>query len=148
MLRDDLKEEQDYEFDDETTQYGTCRFCKQIKAIHPLFPWDQETLDECASEICGCTGSQIYAARKKRVEKAAKLIEQKFGHSIDDDDYNMEYCAGVCEILNNIAKAVSEEKIGKTTIRITGKVKCDISLSKQGKIKIERTITHKDTDET
>lgn len=152
MIRDELRKERDERFDSEDleVQYGTCKFCGQVATIHPAFgPWDQEKLDECASEVCGCPKAIIYSGRKERLEKAAKLIDMKFGHSSQEDDYFIEDCGEVCELLNNIARAVIYERVGKTSVRITAKIKCDISLNaKTGKIKIERTIVHKDTEES
>lgn len=152
MLRDELRNERDERWDEVANlevQYGTCRFCGQLATIHPLLgPWDQDKLDECASEICGCETAKLYSKRKERLEQAAKLIDMKFGHSSQEDDYFIDDCNDVCELLNTVARAVIYEKVGKTSVRINAKIKCDISLnSKTGKIKIERTIIHKDTEE-
>lgn len=150
MIRDELQQDKRLsEIENLETQYGTCRFCGQLVTIHPLFPWAHDKLDECACEICGCTKSTIYAGRKERKERAAELIELKFGVSSQEDDYFIENCETVCALLNSIASAVIDEIIGKTSVRITDTIKCDISLNSDGsKIKVCRTITHKDTEET
>lgn len=149
MLKNELLTEHDERYDELKAEYGTCRFCGQVRALFPIIgPWEQEKLDECASEICGCIQSDEYAHRKERFEIADALIIRKFGHSLPDCGYMQGDCNAVCELLSSIASAVINEKVGKTTVRINSHIKCDISVnSKTGKVKIDRTITHKDSAE-
>lgn len=152
MLREELRNEKDERWSEVAeleVQYGKCKFCGQIATIHPLLgPWSDEKLDECASEICGCEKSKLYAGRKERLEQAAKLIDINFGHSSQENDYFIDDCNDVCELLNIVAKSVIYGKVEKTSVRINAKLKCDISLnSKTRKIKIERTIIKKSTEE-
>ncbi len=143
MLKDQLSTTEEIE-----TQYGVCKFCGQRVAIHPLFPWDDDKLNECASEICGCPSSQVYAKTKNRLERADKIIDRKFNHGSPEDDYNPENCLEVCELLKHIAKAVSKETIISASVKLTGTMKCSISLNGDGsKIKIKRSSTYKDEEE-
>lgn len=149
MLRNEIKSE-DRKATAPGVQYGTCRFCGQVSAIEPATgSWDQKKLDECATETCSCEKAKVYAGRKERLELTAKLIEEKFGHSSQEDDYFIEDCQEVCELLNTVARAVVYGRIEKATVRINAKIKCDISLNKKsGRIKIDRTIVHKDCEES
>lgn len=152
MIRDELRNEKDPRWEgvaDLEVQYGTCKFCGQIATIRPIFgPWEQSKLDECASEICGCEDAKRYAGRKERLEKAEELIDLKFGHSSQEDDYFIDDCPAVCKLLKAIANATINEKVEKVSVRINPKLKCDISISaKTGRVKIDRTILHKDTEE-
>lgn len=151
MLRDKLRvHEKDERFEDLECQVGTCKFCGQMKNIYPLLPpWTQEEVDECASETCGCPQSLTYANRKERLEIAAEIIQSKFGESTPGDDDYIDNSDEVCRMLNGIAWSLVHGQIRKALIRITAKVKCDMSLvPKTGMIKIKRTITHEDTEET
>lgn len=149
MLRKELRDTNRLDEAGLEVQYGTCRFCHQLVSIYPLIgPWPQDKADECAAEICGCPRSVTYAGRKQRKERADELIRIKFGGAAMTDEDYIENSVKVCECLSIIASAVVDELIGKTTVSVTGRIKCTISLNARGdKIKIERTITKKDTGE-
>ena len=134
----------------EKAQEGCCRFCGQIIAIFPKdgATWDRDDLDECASEMCGCNSSFIYRENKAQKERAATLIKLKFGQNNPDDPDSIipEPCK-VTAILGYLAEAAVDGIISKASVKITPTVKADISMTAKEKIKIERTITHKDSDE-
>lgn len=150
MLKYKIANEKDERYKEIEVQYGACRFCGQIRAIFPLEgPWDDEQLNECASEICTCSGAQNYVGIKERLECASEIIANKFGHPISESGYYEESCSDVCDLLNAAAKAVAYEKVAKISVKVNTAIKCDMSLSaKTGKIKIDRTITRKDTEES
>lgn len=151
MLRDEMIKREDPRWeipDNMEAQYGTCKFCNQIHMVLPLFgPWDQVKLDEAAIEECDCSLAKAYTGRKERKEQAAKLIEVKFGKSSPEDDYKPENIEAVVGLLNTIADAVIDCKVGAVTVQVTYNTKCSIRLNADGtKIKIKRSITHTDEE--
>lgn len=135
-----------------TPQEGCCRFCGQIRAIFPMdgTKWNQDDLDECASEMCGCNSSFIYREKKAQKERAATLIRLKFGQDAnnpDDPDSLIPEPCKVTAILGYLAEAAVDGIICKASVKITPTIKADIIMTASEKIKIEKTVTHKDSDE-
>lgn len=40
--------------------------------------WDNDLLDEYATELCKCSDAQVYTTRKRRLEKAEGIIDATF----------------------------------------------------------------------
>ena len=65
MQKDDWREERRDRPEGLVLQYGTCRFCGQVRQIETAAGWDQEQVDEAASTSCSCPGAEDYRHEKK-----------------------------------------------------------------------------------
>lgn len=74
MLKSDLEELKREHPDGLEVQTGACRFCGQMAQIETLFPWEQEKLNEAATELCTCGEALYYTSRKKTGRESEKNI--------------------------------------------------------------------------
>ncbi len=56
--------------------YGTCRYCKQMKIAYPVGVFDQEALDDQATEGCDCAGAKNARELQKRYDQAIECIDK------------------------------------------------------------------------
>lgn len=122
-------------------QYGECRYCRQLARFETIFPWDEEKCNEAATELCKCTSATIYASKKRRKEKAEKLIEKKFGEAAET-----QLSEETRKVLYLAAGEITEDRMDKVTMTI-GKLKIQISETAKGGIRIEHTATKKNVEE-
>ena len=139
MLKSDLEELKREHPDGLEVQTGSCRFCGQMAQIETLLPWPQEKLDEAATELCGCAAAQNYASRKKRMEKAKCTVERQFGKYLPKT---------AVELLKTAVELIEEDQIDSLTLDVGNGLKGKISMTSKGNIKIEKTETRKETQET
>ncbi len=147
MLSDEIRRYKDEHLEGLQEQYGTCRFCGQQTLLQTVNTWQPEDLDEAASEMCGCSGSNDYARIKRMKEKAAKTIERKFGETAEEE---AKLDVSQRELLKKIACAVADDAIDKASVTISAyrqQIKVTIGVGSKNKIKIERIITKKAVEE-
>lgn len=53
-----------------TTKTGSCKFCKQAAMRKVLCEWNQEEIDELATETCECVNTRIYTQEKPKRKSA------------------------------------------------------------------------------
>lgn len=75
MLKKLVKENKDRAVE----KNGACRFCGQIKLVEALEEFNEDELNELATEQCNCYEAQNYISRLYRKEKADFRIEELFG---------------------------------------------------------------------
>lgn len=66
MLKNLVKENKDRAVE----KNGACRFCGQIKLVEALEEFNEDELNELATEQCNCYEAQNYISRLYRKEKA------------------------------------------------------------------------------
>ena len=64
-----------------TTKTGSCKFCKQAAMRKVLCEWNQEEIDELATETCECVNARIYTHKKSQKERAHNKIDLLFGEN-------------------------------------------------------------------
>lgn len=126
---------------------GTCVYCRQTMIISwPIgMAQTQELIDHAATERCTCRDAQTQKNICARERAAKIIIERKFGTGSDEDSEPLD--RGTIDLLTSIAFSIAQEKIIKATFNLGNGIKCNMSLSNSGKIKIKRTKTKEETDE-
>ena len=74
MLKKLVKENKDRAVE----KNGACRFCGQIKLVEALEEFNEDELNELATEQCNCYEAQNYISKLYRKEKADFRIEELF----------------------------------------------------------------------
>ncbi len=118
--------------------FGTCRFCGQVSAVDG--DWNtQEAADDAAINTCDCPKARSERSAIEQINDAKVRIQQLFGP--DATEYSF---APVAEpepitLLDNLVELVARRHISSAAVQIRGYCKAKISLTKKGKIKIERS---------
>lgn len=76
MLKDDAKKPMNKDM--LTEEHGACKFCGQMAVLQVPETWDDEMINEYATELCKCSDAQVYTSRKQRLEKAEEIIDRTF----------------------------------------------------------------------
>lgn len=116
-----------------TLMVGYCKYCGQGHQIETSGTCTEEQLKEWATEECNCELAQDDKQRKKAEEKAHENIKKMFGN----------HDTGA--ILKASVHAVMMEAVDQVTVVIDRSTKATMKLNDKGKIKIEKTITEKNT---
>ena len=122
---------------------GGCRFCGQIITVEAPGGWEEEEIDELATECCGCEEAKNYAFKKKRKERALEAISKQFGPYKEMGIVKEE----TIDLLERIVDQVVEDKIKSGTIDIRDGLKAKIGITAKGAIKVERSKTEKESRE-
>lgn len=122
---------------------GACRFCGQMITVKVPKGWEEEKIDELATECCECQEAEDYAYKKRRKERAIKAIIHQFGPYQETGIIR----EGTMELLAEIADQVVEDKIRSGTIEIGEGLKAKISMTAKGAVKVERSKTEKESKE-
>lgn len=137
MLRDEIAEMKKHTPELLTTRGGGCRYCGQIVTMEVPIDWDDDTLDEAATEQCDCTRAGIYTRQKQQKEKARKAIEDEFGEKGSGIDEEVKI------LLIDLSEKVVETKINSGTIDIGEGIKAKIGINGKGFVKVEQIKTKK-----
>lgn len=137
MLKDAIAEMKKRNPELLTTREGGCRCCGQIVAMEAPIGWNDNTLDEAATEQCDCERARIYTRQKKQKEKARKAIEAEFGEKGSGINEEVE------ALLIDLSEKVVEMKITSGTIDIGDGIKAKIGISSKGFVKVEQIKTEK-----
>lgn len=119
---------------------GACRYCGQVRMFHTIFPWTNDECNEVATELCDCSNAQYYTSQKKRKETITEAIEENFGEQAEHP------IPEVAAIMREAAEPIVEYKVDSVTIK-AGRIKCKLSMTSKGAVKMERTITNNDSVE-
>ena len=129
-------------------QYGSCRFCGQMKMFHTMEPWSDEKLNDAATEECECEGARAFTKRKKAMKKAVEAIESLFSEkSILHVLYHVTLDPDVKEHLIQNVVLIYEEKL-RSSVHTEGRVKIRISGRSDGDIKVKWTYTDEGEEKT
>lgn len=126
-----------------TTKTGTCKFCKQIATRKALEEWNQEEIDELATETCECIDARIYAHKKGQKERANARIDLLFGK----DNKAVTVPDAAVDLLHKAVYPVCEGFISAVTVDIGNGVKGKINVTAKGIVKVARTKTDTSTYE-
>lgn len=124
-------------FDDTTLEIGACKFCGQCHQIEVVGKWEEEALNEIATEKCKCDEAQKYQREKRRKEKASHKINELFKAD----------CEELLEMMNEAVEKIMEGPLNKIVFNTETGVKATISVNSKGNIKIERAVTAKRSSE-
>ena len=143
MLRDQVKDVRIRVPELLRQRTGGCRFCGQMITVEAPGEWEEEKIDELATECCECQEAENYAYKKRRKERAKKAILDQFGLYLERgaiDETTMD-------LLSAVTDQVVEDKIQAGTIDIGGGLKAKISTTAKGTIKVEKVKTEKEKRE-
>lgn len=143
MLRDQVKDVRIRMPELLRQRTGGCRFCGQMITVEAPGEWEEEEIDELATECCECQEAENYAYKKRRKERAAEAILKQFGPYQKTGIIR----EGTMELLAEIADQVVEDKIQSGTIDIGGGLKAKIGITAKGAVKVERSKTEKESKE-
>lgn len=132
MLKKLVKENKDRAVE----KNGACRFCGQIKLVEALEEFNEDELNELATEQCNCYEAQDYISRLYRKEKADFRIEELFGSG-----NKPELTDARMQMLHQAAGYVVDGIAEKVTVEVTGELKMMVSETAKGNIKINRINT-------
>ena len=78
MLKNLVKENKDRAVE----KNGACRFCGQIKLVEALEEFNEDELNELATEQCNCYESQNYTSRLYRKKRQTAELKSFSGQEI------------------------------------------------------------------
>ena len=132
MLKNLVKENKDRAVE----KNGACKFCGQIKLVEALDEFNEDELNELATEQCNCYEAQNYTSRLYRKEKADCRIEELFGPG-----NKPEITDARMQMLHQAAGYVVDGIAEKVTVEVTSELKMMVSETAKGNIKINRKTT-------
>ncbi len=120
---------------------GSCRFCGQIANVGYSFS-TQEEADEYATEHCSCTEAVIQRESREQIGYAKERVKQLFGADAKENGFSPVKEDAVISILNSIVESVANKKLNWATLRIKGGGKATITATANGRIRVQRSVTH------
>lgn len=132
MLSTDIEEMQREYPEGLEEQTGACKFCGQYRRFKVLKEWDEDMINEAATEKCDCTEAQIYKVKKSQKEKVYKRIAELF-----------EGKDRAIEIMEKSVDAMLEGELNSAALDLGFGVKGKIGMKADGSIKISHTDTDK-----
>lgn len=125
MLKNDVKQEKKV-----TDREGGCKFCGQIAILKAPKEWEQDKIDELATESCSCNDAKVYTKRKERLEKAEKIIHDTFSKP------KMQITDQAIETLKRASACMIAREFDSLQLRCGG-VTATITMAGDGKIHIK-----------
>lgn len=141
MLSTDVKEFKRERPEGVVQQMGACRFCGQMRTIETLTHWDPDDVNEAVTELCGCYDAMEYVATKMKKEKACKAIQRKFMNE------SKPWPPSLMNILFEVVPLILEGHLKNMTIDDGEGVKVKLGITSKGDIKVEKTVTRKESEE-
>lgn len=113
---------------------GICKFCGQQALVKGLDEFQDEDMNELATELCQCTDAKIYTIKKCQKERAHAKIEIMFEDEADDIAFTPDQLL----YLHNTVEPVVEDVVKKISIDVQDEVKMVITKNNRGMVKITR----------
>lgn len=113
---------------------GVCRYCCQTRIIKGSADMTEEEITEMATMSCECEGAKAYSARKQRLEKAKKCVDELFGEGAGGFAQSGE----VTQFMKNGIDAINNGDMRSLTVNLNEGLKCKIMTTTDGKIKVLR----------
>ena len=110
---------------------GACRFCGQIAQFKALEEFNENELDELATELCECDGAITYTREKDRRERAHQRIDELFADEDNMTEERMTYIHGAVE-------PVMDGTLEKVAVTLASTIKAEIALTAKGNVKITK----------
>ena len=126
-----------------TTKTGSCKFCKQAAMRKVLCEWNQEEIDELATETCECVNARIYTHKKSQKERAHNKIDLLFG----ENNTTVIVPDAAVDLLHKTVYPICEGFIQSATVDMGNGIKGKISITTKGIVKVTRTKTNTSTYE-
>lgn len=140
MLKDKIKEWEQEMPEGIHKEHGACRYCGQLRMFHTIFRWGEDECNEAATELCDCPSAQYYTRQKERKETITEAIEENYGERAENK------MPEVAAIMRAAAEAIVEYKVDSVTVK-AGRIKCKLSMTSKGAVKMEKTVTNNDSVE-
>lgn len=118
-----------------TTKTGSCKFCKQAAMRKVLCEWNQEEIDELATETCECVNARIYTHKKSQKERAHNKIDLLFG----ENNTTVIVPDAAVDLLHKTVYPICEGFIQSATVDMGNGIKGKISITTKGIVKVTRT---------
>lgn len=117
------------------SETGTCIYCGQINAfeVEDGMILTEEERDKLATKECSCENAKNAREQEAAYKKAEEEIEKIF----------REDSGKVQDIMRKGMRAVQDDEIKSLTVDTGWDVKCKVSMSQKGGIKVERKETKK-----
>ena len=122
--------------------FGTCRYCGQVKTVPQAHGLDEERANEYVTLSCDCPEGTDYRSQEKKRKKRENDINDIY-ESIDTLFVQQQVEGGpiptdAINILKNTAVMVYDNLIIEFTVRLNYAVKAKISQTSKGNVSIER----------
>lgn len=124
---------------------GACLFCGQyiVLSDEEEMPESMIEADRLATMQCSCMEAREFQRKVKRSASAKTKVQNMFGNNLQEQ-YRAE--AECIELLKDCIDLLIDGRIAKVSIDLPMGVKAKISMSAEGKIRIERSLTQKQKD--
>lgn len=108
-----------------------------------LCEWNQEEIDELATETCECVNARIYTHKKSQKERAHNKIDLLFG----ENNTTVIVPDAAVDLLHKTVYPICEGFIQSATVDMGNGIKGKISITTKGIVKVTRTKTNTSTYE-
>ena len=122
---------------------GTKKAAEIMAAVNKLCEWNQEEIDELATETCECVNARIYTHKKSQKERAHNKIDLLFG----ENNTTVIVPDAAVDLLHKTVYPICEGFIQSATVDMGNGIKGKISITTKGIIKVTRTKTNTSTYE-
>lgn len=103
-----------------------------------LCEWNQEEIDELATETCECVNARIYTHKKSQKERAHNKIDLLFG----ENNTTVIVPDAAVDLLHKTVYPICEGFIQSATVDMGNGIKGKISITTKGIVKVTRTKTN------
>lgn len=108
-----------------------------------LCEWNQEEIDELATETCECVNARIYTHKKSQKERAHNKIDLLF----EENNTTVIVPDAAVDLLHKTVYPICEGFIQSATVDMGNGIKGKISITTKGIVKVTRTKTNTSTYE-
>lgn len=109
-------------------QVGYCNACGQARQFQTSGGVEQQQLDEWATDECKCAAGEEERRIKKSQQKAVKNIENLF-----EDEF-----PETAAVLKSALPFIIADRIASITIKTGHEIDAKISITANGKVKVEK----------
>jgi hypothetical protein len=113
---------------------GVCKHCGYKEFI---MAGDQKDADIKIYENCSCGGH----FKGKRLDRAKELIDNYFDWSCEVNDGLVPVDSDVLPLLHKAAELINAQIVDAVSVTITPAIKCSMSMTSKGVIKVRRVDT-------
>ena len=142
MLTDEINKMKEAGVHLEARRAG-CKKCGQIIDVEVPTNWTNNLSDELATEMCGCWGSTEFCKSKKKRENAEETVNRQFG----DLEKQGAITENITSLIHKIVDLILNEELKTASLDIGQGIKAKIGINSKGNVKIEKSITEKNSEE-
>lgn len=126
-------------------QYGSCRYCGQMKMFHTAEPWSEDALDEAATEACSCEEARAETRRNIARKNAEGKLQLLFGEKADLDGVMID--DRVIGFMHQAIVLLALGLLDKASMNLGDGITAGFTINGEGVIRIRRTIKRENTEE-